>query len=163
MSSRLHGAHPRPCGEHGHPRNLRFAALGSSPPVRGARATSEHPEIIVGLIPARAGSTFITCRANVKWWAHPRPCGEHIGIVASEAAVPGSSPPVRGARLSPYLLGLRAGAHPRPCGEHADIMIGLAGMIGSSPPVRGALFHGEGGYGTPGLIPARAGSTACDS
>ena len=32
-------------------------ARGSSPPVRGARALQAEAEVVVGLIPARAGST----------------------------------------------------------------------------------------------------------
>ena len=34
------GAHPRPCGEHAAPRKTNERAVGSSPPVRGARNPS---------------------------------------------------------------------------------------------------------------------------
>ena len=51
------------------------------------------------------------------------------------------------------------GAHPRPCGEHGLLTTGNDSSTGSSPPVRGALIPFIEQAGTPGLIPARAGST----
>ena len=112
-------AHPRPCGEHSLNLPLLNLALGSSPPVRGAHCNHSTRLCGVGLIPARAGSTF---------QISPHPSGTD-----------GSSPPVRGALCSERaasmahgLIPARAGstarvpvpcagiwAHPRPCGEHS--------------------------------------------
>ena len=92
----------------------------------------------------------------------------------------GSSPPVRGARPARNfavsrvgLIPARAGstacltgrcarnrAHPRPCGEHACSTTAPWERWGSSPPVRGALGRRRRYRHRPGLIPARAGSTA---
>ena len=92
----------------------------------------------------------------------------------------GSSPPVRGAHpsvgflhRSQGLIPARAGstyppqqarplawAHPRPCGEHAVWVTPVSAGAGSSPPVRGAHRASESIARSPGLIPARAGSTS---
>ena len=45
------------------------------------------------------------------------------------------------------------------CGEHSPIQYGTTGSVGSSPHVRGARWHHGGNAGTPGIIPACAGST----
>ena len=94
---------------------------------------------VMGLIPARAGSTTNGSIVLDEGWAHPRPCGEHLKTLAPALKDQGSSPPVRGApgecRAGSCRLGLipaRAGsttssklrrfagrAHPRPCGEHS--------------------------------------------
>ena len=115
-------------------------AAGSSPPVRGALLNDAHELFGAGLIPARAGSTQARSAACERYWAHPRPCGEHREVGAVRLDELGSSPPVRGARAagmrSRFAVGLipaRAGstsretlqyvqgwAHPRPCGEHLD-------------------------------------------
>ena len=50
-------AHPRPCGEHDLFAVLNDGHTGSSPPVRGARVAAPSNAAMIGLIPARAGST----------------------------------------------------------------------------------------------------------
>ena len=132
------GAHPRPCGEHRRWGKLRTAHKGSSPPVRGAPVIINKSALVLGLIPARAGSTAAGRSAAISARAHPRPCGEHVFWVTCISIALGSSPPVRGARESTVssnvrwgLIPARAGstfswtrhngpvrAHPRPCGEH---------------------------------------------
>ena len=152
-------AHPRSRGEHMREDGQSFLTAGSSPPVRGAPEDGGYPRGHLGLIPARAGSTY---RGGV-----------------SPPALSGSSPPVRGALASTLFtkanLGLipaRAGsttmgaeefnrerAHPRPCGEHGIPRRWRARKRGSSPPVRGALNDFIEWGDNAGLIPARAGST----
>ena len=172
-------AHPRPCGEHDLFAVLNDGHTGSSPPVRGARVAAPSNAAMIGLIPARAGSTTSIRPRSIRTRAHPRPCGEHDWQTDSAVITLGSSPPVRGAqtdrrRPNPRrgLIPARAGstpctapavperrAHPRPCGEHGARSHGSVILWGSSPPVRGArhrLPHPDGGVG---LIPARAGST----
>ena len=92
----------------------------------------------------------------------------------------GSSPHVRGAQLSksidsfperiiPACAGStcprscrldRRADHPRMCGEHIDADIRDDGALGSSPHVRGARSAGAAAAGSPGIIPACAGSTS---
>ena len=172
-------AHPRPCGEHWEPVRGSGMRGGSSPPVRGALEALQANGEWVGLIPARAGSTlWIRCPVR-RHGAHPRPCGEHTVWISRVAALPGSSPPVRGARVVGVVAGVRLGliparagstilllipstlvrAHPRPCGEHKIFGREKLASKGSSPPVRGApstIFRCDSYIG---LIPARAGST----
>ena len=91
----------------------------------------------------------------------------------------GSSPLARGARgISIYgcnhvgIIPARAGStsrrtrqhpfprdHPRSRGEHDSIPARLSNGEGSSPLARGAHAAGTAGYGSSGIIPARAGST----
>ena len=94
----LDGAHPRPCGEHLESTLENVAAAGSSPPVRGAPERICIGEGHRGLIPARAGSTLTGPCRRERWWAHPRPCGEHLHPSPDADLLGGSSPPVRGAR-----------------------------------------------------------------
>ena len=132
--------------------------VGSSPPVRGAHLGDAHVRSVLGLIPARAGSTACSAGGPPAGWAHPRPCGEHVPKRLSQSVQAGSSPPVRGARRqivseNPHqgLIPARAGstkflarlmtdcgAHPRPCGEHRESCHLYRLEAGSSPPVRGA-------------------------
>ena len=153
-------AHPRPCGEHVAELAEIAAAEGSSPPVRGARLGAFPLIPVMGLIPARAGSTPYRGPLGSLAGAHPRPCGEHRSGAAPKGTPPGSSPPVRGARIRfagrnhhhgliparagstfhRLLLGLLRWAHPRPCGEHGFTDKNSRKSVGSSPPVRGALM-----------------------
>ena len=173
-------AHPRPCGEHTHTLILCFRAGGSSPPVRGAPHIAHASLPVLGLIPARAGSTQRHTATEVLSGAHPRPCGEHRLFPPIRAVPRGSSPPVRGApEMSPLvrtqegLIPARAGststcqlfdlsgrAHPRPCGEHMSDSASRRAVEGSSPPVRGAPVEDVANAAGHGLIPARAGSTS---
>ena len=52
-------AHPRPCGEHVEWADARKKKPGSSPPVRGALVGNLKVLGLLGLIPARAGSTKV--------------------------------------------------------------------------------------------------------
>ena len=49
--------------------------------------------------------------------------------------------------------------HPRACGEHAHVVVCLHECAGSSPRLRGARHAAHHRRGTPGIIPALAGST----
>ena len=80
--------------------SLSLHPVGSSPPVRGALWDAQAVGFVAGLIPARAGSTRRRERPKVYGGAHPRPCGEHEKEDRIISASLGSSPPVRGARLS---------------------------------------------------------------
>ena len=70
-------AHPRRCGENGIPVAQTTDNQGSSPQVRGKRASSTCGAALVRLIPAGAGKTqpkLVLYRVSA---AHPRRCGEN--------------------------------------------------------------------------------------
>ena len=92
------GAHPRSRGEHIQLSTSDFEGMGSSPLARGAHANLHDPRNLVGLIPARAGSTSVRfCLAHAPK-AHPRSRGEHIPVWIKANLISGSSPLARGAR-----------------------------------------------------------------
>ena len=112
------GAHPRACGENfvpmlrGHfgdgssPRvrgkrvlgGERYDWGGSSPRVRGKRPSTKGMIRRERLIPARAGKTKRRLSAARMRSAHPRACGENLGIRTAQHTLCGSSPRVRGKR-----------------------------------------------------------------
>ena len=51
---------------------------GSSPLVRGALRFLHISYTIVGIIPARAGSTLSARSPSARRGDHPRSCGEHL-------------------------------------------------------------------------------------
>ena len=55
---RLPGDHPRACGEHPYPSLPPASIRGPSPRVRGARGHGPGRALLIGTIPARAGSTL---------------------------------------------------------------------------------------------------------
>ena len=171
--------HPRMCGEHGRVVTVNGNVKGSSPHVRGAPAAVVVCHLVRGIIPACAGSTFLSKLSAVGLRDHPRMCGEHVKRLARGLRKRGSSPHVRGApfrhglRLVPFgIIPACAGStgllcvrlrpildHPRMCGEHTS-MIGFAAMTaGSSPHVRGAPGARRHAPVSRGIIPACAGST----
>ena len=132
--------HPRACGEHAVSMIAAAPVLGSSPRVRGTRASrakgQRHRQV------------------------HPRACGEHTCGKACCTPCAGSSPRVRGTRFQhaaqvclERFIPARAGnthaaslkhrypaVHPRACGEHHWHLFAFRGGFGSSPRVRGTLF-----------------------
>ena len=110
---------------------------------------------------------------------HPRGCGEHKSLVVRMAWNPGSSPRMRGARLSrrwvtshPGIIPADAGStqflrvlyarpwdHPRGCGEHLSGVSLVVMPVGSSPRMRGALLSPASLSAASRIIPADAGST----
>ena len=135
---RLSRDHPRLCGEHVSRPPAAWSEAGSSPLVRGARTVTDVDTGRFGIIPACAGST---CRAPQPWrwsWDHPRLCGEHPVPQTPEHPAPGSSPLVRGARLTNSSPPPQCEDHPRLCGEHDMIILLNLFVLGSSPLVRGA-------------------------
>ena len=92
--------HPRGCGEHGSADQTNRLLKGSSPRMRGALN-----QIIVNLkdmriIPADAGSTATQPSQEAAPEDHPRGCGEHIRPFVQNSSGEGSSPRMRGARIS---------------------------------------------------------------
>ncbi len=171
--------HPRSCGEHSYPMLPAFTAAGSSPLVRGARRDIAPALAQRGIIPARAGSTYLDFLSAQLYRDHPRSCGEHPRVWFRPSTAQGSSPLVRGApclerpsacrsRIIPARAGstaLSSGArdvkedHPRSCGEHLHASSRPSTRRGSSPLVRGAQLRCDRYKARHGIIPARAGST----
>ena len=106
-------------------------------------------------------------------------CGEHVVSEHLHGHVQGSSPHVRGARLTlstqPPATGIipacagstsvcflgkfLVGDHPRMCGEHFNCEEVALMRVGSSPHVRGAHLDRRLPRRESGIIPACAGST----
>ena len=89
-------AHPRVCGENLQVIAHRVELAGSSPRVRGKLPYAGNYSFCPGLIPACAGKTRNLSPRSVHLAAHPRVCGENVGVVRDEIARQGSSPRVRG-------------------------------------------------------------------
>ena len=92
--------HPRMCGEHFLGVLLVGLGQGSSPHVRGALRVDLGTDLARGIIPACAGSTDVVKRLCKSTRDHPRMCGEHTRWAHCLPATRGSSPHVRGARVS---------------------------------------------------------------
>ena len=172
-------AHPRACGENRDGVLRSMSIGGSSPRVRGKRASDPAASWARGLIPARAGKTASALVVAERPPAHPRACGENGAVDTAARPALGSSPRVRGKRLCGRpgahrrgLIPARAGktgprtagrpscgAHPRACGENSRLSEEEINQMGSSPRVRGKLVHRFDSADDGGLIPARAGKT----
>ena len=171
--------HPRVCGEHLAQVPASPYHQGSSPRMRGARLQRLLPVLRLGIIPAYAGSTASSRVTCMPWPDHPRVCGEHVDIMLTGRSRQGSSPRMRGARMScsrtqrwmgiiPAYAGstLPSGPslpcgrdHPRVCGEHIGRYSIRIPRQGSSPRMRGAPPISLSSAATAGIIPAYAGST----
>ena len=172
-------AHPRSRGEHYAITPRSRSCSGSSPLARGTLSYIAPPAGLGGLIPARAGNTFVLATAAHLEWAHPRSRGEHSRLSSRRVRPLGSSPLARGTRSALWrisivngLIPARAGntvnkpltgeqwrAHPRSRGEHGRALWACDRPRGSSPLARGTLHVWRGNWRGLGLIPARAGNT----
>ena len=174
-------AHPRSRGEHSLPVEVAAANGGSSPLARGTPFSKTNVILVVGLIPARAGNTPPPCLQAHEPRAHPRSRGEHAKWLGFGLRLAGSSPLARGTHI-PGLRDVRVtgliparagntviapvsftvcGAHPRSRGEHREPAAVGKDEPGSSPLARGTPNRRSVPSLATGLIPARAGNTAC--
>ena len=172
-------AHPRSRGDHHHSLKRPANDLGSSPLARGPQRPTPGVAGLVGLIPARAGTTLPVVGMGGVNGAHPRSRGDHATSCASSAVSAGSSPLARGPRglhllllRRPGLIPARAGttgqgddyrqhqrAHPRSRGDHKSRRFFSTRRRGSSPLARGPRRRRLHRVPCGGLIPARAGTT----
>ena len=149
--------HPRVCGEHKNGIPFRTQVQGSSPRVRGTRMRTAEWSCNIGIIPACAGNTMSLKNVSLRFWDHPRVCGEHHYNTICIAGHSGSSPRVRGTLTRLRWFGGISGIipacagntrtlptaqccmrdHPRVCGEHLIDLSGGYANGGSSPRVRG--------------------------
>ena len=177
---RMHGDHPRACGEHRAKCITEIIDRGSSPRMRGTpvhcRALKRHS----GIIPAHAGNTQQASSSRPRAGDHPRACGEHCDAVISAYMLSGSSPRMRGTPLEPHFIQNSRGIipahagnteesyrkgmvwwdHPRACGEHRLEFFGKIEPEGSSPRMRGTRVPYPTSLAMAGIIPAHAGNTS---
>ena len=93
------GDHPRGCGEHVQSLGHQSLDGGSSPRMRGALVSVSCMLLPRRIIPADAGSTWISRLASSNTWDHPRGCGEHANRPSVIRSYLGSSPRMRGAHV----------------------------------------------------------------
>ena len=91
--------HPRIRGEHSRARWRSDGGRGSSPHTRGALGLVGCQIVLLGIIPAYAGSTVIVPHFRTTFGDHPRIRGEHDVYDMVTARGRGSSPHTRGAPL----------------------------------------------------------------
>ena len=128
--------HPRMCGDHKSWKGVCLFCWGSPPHVRGPHLNRLVHEIVHGITPACAGTTHIAYNANVRFWDHPRMCGDHSFNCNSISFNLGSPPHVRGPLMYACLnFGHRD--HPRMCGDHRRMEPPSKPRQGSPPHVRG--------------------------
>ena len=109
-------AHPRACGENVFHDVPPFLPEGSSPRMRGKLDSSFSAVCLWRLIPAHAGKTSVRSMFAPVAWAHPRACGENVFGDGHTRGGVGSSPRMRGKRMtqashlsSPGLIPAHAG------------------------------------------------------
>ena len=133
-------AHPRECGADLIAAVIGLCQMGSSPRVRGGHVATRIIWVCSGLIPASAGRTARAPPQTGHPWAHPRECGADRTRLRALARGSGSSPRVRGGRISQRRRRQRSrlipasagrtrrsmptcaplGAHPRECGADLE-------------------------------------------
>ena len=173
-------AHPRACGENFQTLQSYQKIPGSSPRMRGKHSSSSLQAFQGGLIPAHAGKTVGAESHSEAAEAHPRACGENFLLAQLASRKAGSSPRMRGKRVTCDATGIKrrlipahAGktkastirtpawrAHPRACGENFHAASAPVLIAGSSPRMRGKLQIERGLREQVGLIPAHAGKTS---
>ena len=172
--------HPRSRGVYGARRATRGFGSGSSPLARGLLAAGGGRRALRGIIPARAGFTFLRERGHAGAPDHPRSRGVYHNERAFLAEAIGSSPLARGLRglsvafrgrrrIIPARAGFTAPCtrprgrprdHPRSRGVYVTICLWWRLARGSSPLARGLPPYPGSVELDPGIIPARAGFTA---
>ena len=155
------------------------AHWGSSPLARGLQRFPAGNVTFCGIIPARAGFTFLTPFPARPVKDHPRSRGVYLPVSRSSPRPAGSSPLARGLRRQggSVITGLRiiparAGFtphwspatrwqwdHPRSRGVYNLAWDEMMDGWGSSPLARGLLTGNADRPRHPGIIPARAGFT----
>ncbi len=132
---------------------------GSSPLARGAHYSFVVVVLVVGLIPAGAGSTQALLPLVAGIPAHPRWRGEHVDRAIHPALVVRLIPAGAGSTRPSGLASSAPAAHPRWRGEHSARLFRGKTFLGSSPLARGAPEREAHQRANHRLIPAGAGST----
>ena len=160
MSSPTPPVHPRVCGELRKGKAPRKGETGSSPRVRGTPAGVEPAGRPRRFIPACAGNSRAARSRQPRKTVHPRVCGELGQQWPEFHADDGSSPRVRGTRISSSISIVCGTVHPRVCGELALADAAAEIDAGSSPRVRGTLPRHRRRRRARRFIPACAGNSS---
>ena len=154
-------------------------SAGSSPLARGLQVHGPEDVGGLGIIPARAGFTFIAVYPVRRVRDHPRSRGVYARWQGRLRAWRGSSPLARGLRhvrhrsadgerIIPARAGFTASGgtcgrgrrdHPRSRGVYRAPRPGTPRRLGSSPLARGLRLPARGDHNHLRIIPARAGFT----
>ena len=131
--------HPRVCGEKLHAFLYAPCNIGSPPRMRGKEPLDAGRIRASRITPAYAGKSKYTARKGIRFWDHPRVCGEKAPWGWIATLLPGSPPRMRGKTtwlctakgkygITPADAGkshcpgwtvLSPRDHPRVCGEKA--------------------------------------------
>ena len=171
--------HPRSRGVYGCFSVWTDLPMGSSPLARGLHDVANTRFGKFGIIPARAGFTFLDRCGYAPISDHPRSRGVYLIWAYTDFPEEGSSPLARGLPMTgpscPFrwrIIPARAGFtrqsvgssmprpdHPRSRGVYPLYIHRYSGVHGSSPLARGLRRSGAPGVYSTGIIPARAGFT----
>ena len=171
--------HPRVCGEKTQISTPTGISTGSPPRMRGKVCVSLWLHTTAGITPAYAGKRILSGAATVKYWDHPRVCGEKFSSCRKPSSVPGSPPRMRGkghragaarrrAGITPAYAGKRlfrssgrpeTWDHPRVCGEKRDQNLDDPVPEGSPPRMRGKVCVHDIAFDCHGITPAYAGKS----
>ena len=169
--------HPRLCGEKFCNNQFGSPIQGSPPPMRGKVTEVEDENGYKRITPAYAGKSCRKQSADLRYWDHPRLCGEKLALAGQFAGKVGSPPPMRGkvaservampsSGITPAYAGKSSRLpfiptsfqdHPRLCGEKHLTCDGVAGVYGSPPPMRGKGKKANCSYSVYRITPAYAG------
>ena len=171
--------HPRVCGEKDCRPPFEKRILGSPPHVRGKVELSHDAKGEIRITPAYAGKRAAPVGGFLRWWDHPRMCGEkqvpNLEITRSRGSPPhvrgkvvfqflpafgaGITPAYAGKRMETVAEAGRTGDHPRVCGEKPPSSLRGFLRLGSPPRMRGKAGAGAREGGRPGITPAYAGKS----
>ena len=170
--------HPRACGERRIAVSTSMPVIGSSPRLRGTLMFRLPLFVGQRFIPAPAGNASAVAIHVPGSTVHPRACGEREHRSFAFLTGFGSSPRLRGTRLSVWLpvcasrfIPAPAGnartpspwtrtspVHPRACGERSAPWLKSSMITGSSPRLRGTPVTFGAGVAWDRFIPAPAGN-----
>ncbi len=123
---------------------------GLSPPARGSHRFCFRHCDSEGSIPARAGEPGQAYLSGCWCGVYPRPRGEALKGQRDENSDLGLSPPARGSRTTPVIVGRYAGSIPARAGEPVRTSHRVTSRQVYPRPRGGAIFNG-------GLRPEREG------
>ena len=134
---RYPAVHPRACGEHLPPCVVSRSHFGSSPRMRGTLQLLQAQSQVLRFIPAHAGNTARGCPRSRTHPVHPRACGEHAAVLPFRSASAGSSPRMRGTRISENEEKIAERFIPAHAGNTTSPNSMTPLFCGSSPRMRG--------------------------
>ena len=156
---------------------MNLSTSGSPPHMRGKDGCVRDAVDSRGITPAYAGKRTPCRNTSLRYWDHPRVCGENKLNISPVPPHQGSPPHMRGKeiwrlrwttrkRITPAYAGKssehtrssgRSGDHPRICGEKVLATSVTLSSMGSPPHMRGKVCWGTLALRGKGITPAYAG------